>query len=48
MNVESSPNIWFQQDSTNLHTYLPALEWLRIHFGDKIIEHRSEFSWQIT
>ena len=45
MNVDISPDVWFQQDGATSHTSLPALEWLKTRFGDKIISHRTEFPW---
>ena len=48
MNVDISPDVWFQQDGATSHTSSPALEWLKSRFGDKIISQRTEFSWSVT
>ena len=39
------PDIWFQQDGATAHTSIPAIDWLKNRFGDKIISHRTDFPW---
>ena len=45
MNVEITPDIWFQQDGATAHTSVIARDWLKSRFGNKVISHRTDFLW---
>ncbi|KAI6651147.1 hypothetical protein LOD99_5498 [Oopsacas minuta] len=39
------PKLWFQQDGAPAHTSLIAREWLKNHFGTRIISRLTPFEW---
>lgn len=45
MNVDTTPDIWFQQDGATAHTSVIARDWLKSRFGNKVISHRTDFPW---
>ena len=45
MNVDITPDIWFQQDGATAHTSVIARDWLKSRFGNKVISHRTDFLW---
>ena len=48
MNVDITPDIWFQQDSATAHTSVIARDWLKSRFGNKVISHRTDFLNKVT
>lgn len=45
MNVDITPDMWFQQDGATAHTSVIARDWLKSRFGNKVISHRTDFPW---
>ena len=45
MDVDITPDIWFQQDGTTAHTSVIARDWLKSRFGNKGISHLTDFPW---
>ena len=37
------PNVWFQQEGATTHTFIPAFDWLKNLFRDKIFSYRTNF-----
>ena len=44
LDVEITPDIWFQQDGAPAHTSVIARDWLKSRFGNKVISHLTETS----
>jgi hypothetical protein len=45
MDVDITPDIWFQLDGVTEHTAVIAREWLKSRFGNKVILHLTDFPW---
>ena len=45
LDVDITPDIWFQKDGTTAHTSVIARDWLKARFGDKVISHLTDFPW---
>ena len=39
------PKFWFQQDGATPHTSNKSLEWIKDHFGSRVISRRCEHQW---
>ena len=39
------PRLWFQQDGAPAHTSIMAREWLKNHFGTRVISRLTPFEW---
>ena len=45
MDVDITPDIWFQQDDATAHTSVIGRDWLKSRFGNKVISHFTDFPW---
>ena len=45
MDVDTTPDIWFQQTGTTAHTSVIGRDWLKSRFGSKVISHLTDFPW---
>ncbi|KAI6646878.1 hypothetical protein LOD99_9147 [Oopsacas minuta] len=39
------PKFWLQQDGATPHTYNKSLDWIKNHFGSRVISRRCDHEW---
>ncbi|KAI6655343.1 hypothetical protein LOD99_2178 [Oopsacas minuta] len=42
---EYLPKFWFQQDGATPHTSNKCLDWIKNHFGSRVISRRCDHEW---